>query len=136
MQTISSGTLDHRYGFVKQAPVGLAGRPENYVRPSADILFRSVAEAFGSDCVAVVLTGMGLDGGEGCRQIAAAGGVVLVQDPASAVASGTPEAVIKTGIATEVLPLEILGVAISAHVTGLSERIRAAAAAAAAATGS
>ena len=100
--------------------------PENYVRPSADILFRSVAEAFGGDCVAAVLTGMGLDGDQGCRQIAAAGGVVLVQDQASAVAPGTPEAVIKTGVATEVLPLELLGLAISAHVTGLSERIRAA----------
>lgn len=58
---------------------------ENFVKPAADPLFKSVADVFGRFCVAVILTGMGSDGTAGAERISIEGGTVLVQDPATAV---------------------------------------------------
>lgn len=82
--------------------------PENSCRPAADVLFRSVAQAFGPAALAVVLTGMGQDGMRGCEMIKAAGGEVLVQDEASSVVWGMPGSVKRAGLADRVLPLTLL----------------------------
>jgi two-component system chemotaxis response regulator CheB len=82
------------------------GPPENSCRPSVDVLFRSVAEAYGPGALAVVLTGMGKDGLRGCEAVRAAGGQVLVQDEASSVVWGMPGAVARAGLADAVLPLD------------------------------
>jgi two-component system chemotaxis response regulator CheB len=79
--------------------------PENSCRPSVDVLFRSVAEAFGSKVLAVVLTGMGQDGLAGAEAIRRAGGSVFVQDEASSVVWGMPGAIAKAGLADRILPL-------------------------------
>lgn len=73
--------------------------------PSADRLFASVATAFGAKTVGVVLTGMGDDGLEGARAIRDHGGLVLVESDETAVAQGMPRAVVRAGLASEVLPL-------------------------------
>lgn len=78
--------------------------PVNSCRPSADVTFASVAEIFGAATVAVVLTGIGQDGLEGCRAIHGAGGHVLAQDEASSVVWGMPGAVASEGFAEAVLP--------------------------------
>lgn len=52
-------------------------------KPSADVLMRSAAAAFGSSCLGVIMTGMGRDGADGCRAIREAGGFVLGQDEAT-----------------------------------------------------
>ncbi len=83
-----------------------SGPPENSCRPSGDVLFRSVAKTFGSNVLALVLTGMGQDGLKGCETIKGAGGYVLVQDEASSVVWGMPGAVFRAGLADEILPLE------------------------------
>lgn len=81
---------------------------ENFVRPAADPLFRSVATTFGKHSLGVVLTGLGCDGAKGASVIAQAGGTVLVQDPASATAPSMPQSVIATGIQCITAPLHIL----------------------------
>ena len=78
----------------------------NYVRPSADVTFASVAELFGSDVIAVVLTGMGKDGQEGARQIKEKGGFIIAQDKETSVVYGMPGAVAETGIADKVVSLK------------------------------
>lgn len=74
-------------------------------RPAADVLFKSVAEAYGSRALALVLTGMGQDGLRGCEQITAAGGRVIVQDEATSVVWEMAGLVAKAGLADAVLPL-------------------------------
>ena len=79
--------------------------PENSCRPSADVLFRSVAKNFGASSVAVVLTGMGMDGLRGSEHIYEKGGRIIAQDKQSSVVWGMPGAVVKAGFANTVLPL-------------------------------
>ena len=59
------------------------GSPVSGHMPSADVLMKSVAETFGSNCLGVIMTGMGRDGADGCGAIRAAGGYVLGQDQES-----------------------------------------------------
>ncbi len=89
--------------------------PENFVRPAADQLFRSLIKSFGHYCLAVVLTGMGCDGALGAAFVATAGGVVIVQDPKTALLASMPQTVIKFGFASLVVPLDEIGETISAH---------------------
>ena len=83
--------------------------PENSCRPSADVLFRSVADVYGRHVLAVVMTGMGRDGLNGCEHIRDAGGQIIVQDEESSVVWGMPGFVVKAGMADQVLPLSALG---------------------------
>ena len=90
--------------------------PESSCRPAVDPLFRSVARAFGSKAVAVVLTGMGRDGAAGCEHLREQGAQILVQDEASSVVWGMPGLVARKGLADEILPLGELGPAIRRRV--------------------
>lgn len=99
------------------------GPPENFVRPAADPLFRSLACAFGRYGMALVLTGMGRDGSLGAAEIAAAGGLVMAQDPASAVAPSMPETVISLGVAQHVVPLDALARTVCAGVDDLARSL-------------
>lgn len=83
--------------------------PENWCRPSVDVLFRSVARSHGTGGLVVVLTGMGSDGLRGSEMVHAAGGHVLAQDQASSVVWGMPGAVAAAGLASQVLPLSAIG---------------------------
>jgi two-component system chemotaxis response regulator CheB len=83
--------------------------PENSCRPSVDVLFRSVAKTFGPNSLAVILTGLGQDGLRGCEAVRKAGGQILAQDEATSVVWGMPGAVVRAGLADQVLPLHRIG---------------------------
>lgn len=78
----------------------------HFVRPSADLLFESVAAAYGPRAIACVLTGTGVDGAMGVEAVHSRGGTVIVEDPRTAEFSGMPQAAVDTGAVDFVLPLE------------------------------
>ena len=90
--------------------------PEEGCRPAVDVLFRSVADVYGPNSLAVILTGMGKDGLEGSRAILQSGGRLLAQDKESSVIWGMPGAVIKAGLPEKVSPLNQLGFEIISRV--------------------
>ena len=81
-----------------------ASRPECGVRPSATVLFRSVATTFGKNAVGVLLTGMGRDGADGLKLMKYRGAVTIAQDQQSSLIHGMPGEAIKLGAASRILP--------------------------------
>lgn len=75
----------------------------------ANPLLETAAAAYGDRTIAVVLSGSGADAADGVRAVAAAGGAVIVQDPATAVVPGLPAAVIALRVVCEILPLDAIG---------------------------
>jgi two-component system chemotaxis response regulator CheB len=80
--------------------------PEHFCKPAVDPMLRSLASVYGSGLLAVILTGMGRDGADGCVAVADAGGHFIVQDEASSVVYGMPGAALKTGRAAAQLSLD------------------------------
>lgn len=100
------------------------GPKENFVRPAADPLLRSLATAFGKYSIAVILTGLGRDGAQGAAQISSVQGTVLVQDPESAVAPSMPRTVIEGGVPTKIIPISEMGRTITEIIFPLAARIK------------
>jgi two-component system chemotaxis response regulator CheB len=73
--------LEHRGRIVKL--VVRHGEPVASHKPSVDVMMECAARIFGDRCLAVIMTGMGRDGVDGCRYIKENGGYVLGQDQAS-----------------------------------------------------
>jgi len=83
-------------------------------RPSVDVLFESVAQEFGNQSIAVLMTGMGDDGAAGMKSVLDAGGATLAQSPETCVVDSMPRAAIDRGFASRVVSLSNLaGVLIS-----------------------
>lgn len=80
------------------------GPPEHYCRPAVDPMLKSASAVYGNRLAVVILTGMGIDGSEGCRVTAQAGGRFIVQDEATSAVWGMPGAAAKTGLAEAILP--------------------------------
>ncbi len=87
--------------------------PVRHSRPSIDALFESAADVYGGAVVAVVLTGANDDGTRGLKAVKDAGGMALVQDPATAVRPEMPEAAIAAGLADQVLSLTAIAMVIN-----------------------
>jgi two-component system chemotaxis response regulator CheB len=87
--------------------------PGQTYKPCVDITFNSIAKVFPSQTLAVILTGMGADGREGCRTLKQGGSHVWSQDEASCVVYGMPAAVADAGLSDRVLSLSEFGPALA-----------------------
>lgn len=110
----------NRHMKVKRLPLGdvavLSDDPlVNGHRPSADVLFKSVADEFGSKAIGVLMTGMGEDGANGLGMIKAAGGMTIAQGEQSCVVFGMPKAAIERGFAMRVVELEAMASTLQAQ---------------------
>ncbi len=101
----------NRHMMVRRMPRGdmvilSDGPPVNGHRPSADVLFHSVAQEFGLTAVGLLMTGMGDDGAEGLGAVRFAGGMTIAQSEDTCVVSGMPRAAILKGYANKIVPLD------------------------------
>jgi two-component system, chemotaxis family, protein-glutamate methylesterase/glutaminase len=87
--------------------------PVHHARPSIDVLFESVADAYGAACVGVVLTNSNADGARGAAAIKRVGGKVFVQDPETAESPVGPRAALASTVVDAVLKLEELPLALT-----------------------
>ncbi len=103
--TIYVAIPDWHMGIGPGETVALSrGPPRHFVRPSGDSLFETAAVVYGPRLIAVVLTGGGRDGAEGVRSVKDHGGLVIVEDAATALHDGMPLSALATGRVDVVLP--------------------------------
>lgn len=111
---------DRQLQIVNRGPAGavrLTSDPaENSCRPSVDFTLRSAIHTYGGEILAVIMTGMGKDGLEGCKMAKHRGATVFAQDQISSTVYGMPRAVIESGIADRILPLGRIAPAITRHL--------------------
>jgi two-component system chemotaxis response regulator CheB len=108
---------------VKKLPLGnvvllTEEAPVNGHRPSVDVLFHSVADEFGPQATAVLMTGMGEDGAFGIGEIRAAGGFTVAQSQETCVVYGMPRAAVERGHVMRVADLQDLPSLLQAQCGG------------------
>jgi two-component system chemotaxis response regulator CheB len=89
---------------------------EALYKPSASVLFDSVASGVGRRGLGVVLTGMGSDGLDGMRTLKAKGGRALAQSDSTCVVYGMPKAIVDAGLADEIVDIDDMGEAILSNL--------------------
>ena len=82
--------------------------PENGCRPAVDVMFRTVADAYEKNILAIVLTGMGRDGVEGLKSLKEKNTLVIAQDEKSSVVWGMPGSAVEAGLADSVCHLDFI----------------------------
>lgn len=80
--------------------------PERFLKPAVNKLFMSASRFYKNRCLAILLTGMGRDGAEGCKEIIDNGGYTIVEDKSTCTVFGMPAAAIELDAATDVYPRE------------------------------
>jgi two-component system chemotaxis response regulator CheB len=93
---------DHTFSLSTDDPV-------NYARPSIDVLFEAAADVYGRKTIGIILTGANSDGARGLKKIKDAGGLAIVQDPATAETGFMPKAALAMTQVDKVLPLDRIG---------------------------
>jgi two-component system chemotaxis response regulator CheB len=104
----------NRHLKIRSMPMGtitvLSDAPMvNGHRPSADVLFRSVAQEYKENALGLIMTGMGDDGAEGIGEIMNRDGFTIAQSEASCVVFGMPKAAIEKNYIQSIVPLEDMG---------------------------
>ncbi len=89
-----------------------ADQGESLYKPSIDVLVESARSAFGRRILGVMLTGMGSDGAVEFTKVHKLGGYTISQDQASCVVYGMPRSLVESGGASEVVPLDQIGLRI------------------------
>lgn len=112
---------DHHLTVSTERRVHLTREPRvHWVRPSADVLFQSLADVFGAAAVGVLCSGTGKDGASGLRALHERGGLTLVQDRATSLHFGMPGEAIRLKAVDAVLPLDQLASRLVEAVSGRS----------------
>ena len=107
---------------VRDTIVTLKDGPKvNFVKPSIDVLMRSVAEAYRDISIGVQLTGMGRDGADGIRAVKHAGGATIAQDETTSSVFSMPRAAIELDCVDRILPLQSVSEEIMAFVAEKSK---------------
>ena len=83
----------------------LEGDERLHYKPCVDVTFGSAARSFPGKTLGIILTGMGADGKDGCRLMKQTGSTIWAQDEKTSVIYGMPMAVVKAGLADEILSL-------------------------------
>lgn len=84
----------------------------NHARPSVDVLFESAALVCGARAIGVILSGAGVDGARGAVAIEQAGGIVLIENPVTALRPDMPAAALAATAARQSLPLSEIAAAL------------------------
>jgi len=118
----------NRHMKVRRLPLGNVAvlsdeDPANGHRPSVDVLFRSVAQEFGPQATAVLMTGMGEDGAAGMSAVRSAGGLTVAQSQKTCVVFGMPKVAIERGYAMRVADLHDLPTLLQAQCVADQNRI-------------
>lgn len=87
--------------------------PHLGVRPAVDLTLESAVDVWGASVIAVILTGMGIDGARGARKLKRIGGTVLAQDEQTSVVYGMPRAVAEMGLVDDIRPLPEMAAALT-----------------------
>lgn len=90
--------------------------PVHFLRPAVDKLFFSASDVFGQKCIAILLTGMGKDGAEGCKYIKIAGGYTIAESEETCVVFGMPKAAIDAGAVSEIIPLQDISLRVNSII--------------------
>ncbi|MDR3454168.1 MAG: chemotaxis protein CheB [Rhodoferax sp.] len=101
--------------------LSLPEQPRGHRMP-IDAFLHSLAQDQGEKAIGIILSGTGTDGTLGLRAILGAGGVTLVQEPATAKYDGMPSSAIRAGYATQILPVDKMAAALQAGKRTLSLR--------------
>jgi two-component system chemotaxis response regulator CheB len=128
-QAIKDERIDPGFAYIAPPDHHLLVKPDrtleltqtelvHFVRPSADLLFESVAATYRNGAIAVVLSGTGTDGAMGVKAIKKMGGTVIVQNRETSEFEGMPAAAADTGMADFVLALEDIAPALR-KLTGI-----------------
>lgn len=100
---------EDRHLAVSRAGVASEGGPaENGFRPSASVLFRTLAVAFGAGAIGVILSGIGNDGVSGLDAVQAQGGLTIAQNEETSVVYGMPRAAVAAGVCKLVLDVQAI----------------------------
>ena len=99
--------------------------PENNCKPSADYLFRSIADHYVGRATGVIMTGMGADGNVGLKQMKQSGAVIIAQDESSCVVFGMPREPIESGTADSIVSLDHMAAQILKTVSYDGKRLKA-----------
>ena len=114
-ETVKSGTVYLAPGEKQMAVVNDKGQrkiqildepAENYCKPAVDFLFRSLAQAYGSKTIGLVMTGMGGDGAKGLLKMKESGAYTIGQNKETCTIYGMPQEAAKAGAVMTVLPLD------------------------------
>lgn len=113
----------NRHMLVERGRVRLEATPErNFCRPSADVLFESLAAGASAGVGAVILTGMGRDGATGLLALRRGGALTIAQDEDTSVVYGMPREAASIGAAELILPLDSIAPALVAAAEPARQR--------------